>query len=60
MSSLTTQTKEAMHRMGENAQESINDLKRATVGGSKTGDKVSEGSTKMRFVQMNQYRSMPS
>jgi len=34
--------KESGHRMGEGAETHLNNLKRATVGGSEVGDKVSE------------------
>jgi len=37
---------EAAHRAGESIQSGFNDVKRATVGGSYAGDKVSETTNK--------------
>jgi len=33
---------EGLHRMGESVEQGFNSVKRATVGGSETGDKISE------------------
>jgi len=45
MSGVVRSTQEAMHRAGESVQQAAHDVKRSTVGGSTTGDKISEAGT---------------
>jgi len=45
MSGVVRSAQEGAHRAGEAVQSGLNSIKRATVGGSTTGDKVSEGAS---------------
>jgi len=40
--SMLRSAQEGLHRVGENIESGFNAVKRATVGGSETGDKISE------------------